>query len=224
MTQSIKSRLQVFDPKEEYLVVERRLPHWSQAGTIAFITWRTCDSMPKAVLKVWLAERDAWLQRHGIDPFAGDWRTQVTRLSPDLLSDFRLHIADRWNEHLDDCHGECVLGRSDLSAIVVESLQSSDGQRYDLTDFVVMPNHTHILAAFPNEQSMLKQCEGWKRYTGTKLNKALGRAGRFWQQDGFDHLVRSIDEFERLRSYIANNPARARLREGEYAHWSKTIS
>jgi len=79
------------------------------------------------------------------------------------------------------------------------------------TDFVVMPNHVHLLAAFPDEGSMLAQCESWKHYTATKINRFLGRSSRFWQQDGFDHLVRSVEQFEYLRAYIADNPRRAHL-------------
>jgi hypothetical protein len=56
MTTPLKSRVQVLDPKQEIAVIERRLPHWSQAGTIAFITWRTWDSIPKHVCEAWLAE------------------------------------------------------------------------------------------------------------------------------------------------------------------------
>jgi hypothetical protein len=223
MSQSIKSRLQVFDPREEYSVVERRLPHWSQSGTVAFITWRTWDSIPQSVLNAWLAQRDEWLRKHGIDPCVLDWRKRVAELAPDLVSAFRSHIADRWNEHLDGCHGECVLRRGELSGIVEKSLRSSDGDRYDSTDFVVMPNHVHLVVAFPDEDSMLQQCESWKRYTATEINRRLGRSGRFWQQDGFDHLVRSVEEFEHLRRYVAENPGQSRLQAGEYVHESKTL-
>ena len=44
-------RIRVFDPKDDVLVVERRLPHWSQAGTICFITFRSFDSLPKPVIE-----------------------------------------------------------------------------------------------------------------------------------------------------------------------------
>jgi REP element-mobilizing transposase RayT len=215
------ARVQVFDPKQDYGVVVRRLPHWSQAGALCFITWRTWDSIPQSVLAGWLAERDRWLARQGVDPTQIDWRIQIDRLEPSLQQDFHRHIADRWNAHLDACHGKCVLRRPVLAEIVAQSLKHFDGDRYELTDFVIMPNHVHLVAAFPNEDAMLHHCESWKRYTATKLNRQLGRSGRFWQQDGFDHLLRSVEEFDYLRQYIANNPSRAGLRPGEYIHESK---
>ena len=39
-----------YDPQAEYTVVHRRLPHWCQASTLCFITWRTWDSMPEPVI------------------------------------------------------------------------------------------------------------------------------------------------------------------------------
>jgi type I restriction enzyme R subunit len=85
-----------------------------------------------------------------------------------------------------------------------------------------MPNHVHLLCAFPDASAILAQCESWKHFTATKINRALGRRGRFWQQDGFDHLVRSPEEFSHLRYYIADNPRLARLQAGDFVRWSKT--
>ena len=67
---------------------------------------------------------------------------------------------------------------------------------------------------------MLKQCESWKRFTSTQINRLLRRTGRFWQADAFDHLVRSEAQFDYLRSYIAENPRRANLKPNEYFHYS----
>jgi type I restriction enzyme R subunit len=93
-----------------------------------------------------------------------------------------------------------------------------------MTDFVVMPNHVHLLAAFANEDGMLTQCEGWKHYQAVQINRVLGTSGRFWQQDGFDHLVRSIEQFEALRRYIAGNPKKSRLQERQFRQYSKILS
>jgi putative transposase len=219
----VRQRIQVFDAKQEVLVVHRRLPHWAQAGTICYITFRTEDSLPKPVMERWLRERNAFLRRHGIDPFTPAWRQRLEALDPKLKDAFERILSERWHENLDACHGACVLRRPELGKIVAESLHKFDGDRYDLTDFVVMPNHAHILAAFPDEDSMLAQCESWKHYTAGKINKAIGERGRFWQQDGFDHLVRSSEQLDYLRRYIADNPKKARLRPGEFIHYSKPL-
>ncbi len=223
MNEPLRTQIQTFQSQQDFAVVQRRLPHWSQAGTVSFITWRTWDSIPEQVLKLWLARRDQWLSEHGIDPTRDDWRAKLKLLDAPFLQEFQRQLGDRWNEHLDAGHGACVLKRPDLAQIVVDALLHFDGDRYELTDFIVMPNHIHLLAAFPEDTAMLGQCESWKRFTATKLNRALGRQGRFWQQDGFDHLVRSPEQFDYLRRYISANPTRARLKPSEYAHFSKPL-
>jgi putative transposase len=215
--------IQAFDPSAEFAIHQRKLPHWSQAGAVTFITFRTWDSIPKAVFELWLAERDAWLERQGIDPMIESWSLQLNLLSQSLIDEFHKLLADRWNEHLDDCHGEWVLRRPELAKTVADSLHHFDGDRYELTDFVVMPNHVHVLVAFPDDTSLLKNCTSWKHYSATQINRRLKTKGRFWQQDGFDHLVRSPEQFEALRRYIADNPNRARLAPGEYLHFSKSL-
>ncbi len=213
---------QCYDPREQYAVVWRKLPHWSQAGTVCFITWRTWDSMPAAVVRDWQAQRDTWLRQNGVDPAVPGWKAVVQNWPMQRIREFRKFLSDRWSEHLDALHGECVLRRPDCSRLVADSLRHFDEDRYSLCDYVVMPNHVHVLAAFADEEAMLAQCESWKRYTARRINEALGRNGRFWAQDAFDHLVRSPDEFERLRRYIAENPQSARLKAGEYLHYSKS--
>ena len=214
------SELHFFDPKAEFSVIERHSPHWVQAGVVCFLTYRTEDSMPAAVVQRWVDERNTLLKQHGIDP-AGDWKVDLQRLPPNVSQQLRWTFTERFDECLDESHGACVLKRPELAKIVAENLRHLDEQQYWLTDFVVMPNHVHALAAFPSESDMLPRIEAWKRYQARQINAAMKQTGRFWQVDDFDHLVRSPEQFEHYRRYIANNPGRANLREGEFVHYSK---
>jgi len=211
-----------FDPFQSKTVVERRLPHWSQAGAVTFITWRAMDSMPQRVLEQWQAERDQWLNKHGIATTA-ERKVELTSLPSGLRTEFYRFYSNRWHDHLDAGHGACVLRQPAISEIVNKSLRHFDNDRYLLTDFIVMPNHVHLLAAFPTEEAMLAQCESWKHYTATQINRHLGTRGRFWQQEGFDHLVRSEEQFAYLRKYIADNPKRAGLKLTEFVAYSRPL-
>jgi type I restriction enzyme R subunit len=109
-----------------------------------------------------------------------------------------------------------LLKRPELAQIVADSLLHFDGQRYRMGDFVVMPNHVHLLAAFSTAEAMKEQCDSWLHYTAFRVNQSTGESGKFWQQEPFDHLVRSLEQYEHLRQYIADNPHKAFLKPGEY--------
>ena len=108
---------------------------------------------------------------------------------------------------------------TDLANIVGDGLRFFDGERYDLERFVVMPNHVHLLVQMRKGTALRKQCESWLRYTARKINERLGATGEFWQSEPFDHVVRSEKQFHYLKKYIAENPLKAKLKEGEYLLW-----
>lgn len=213
--------LHFFDPHDSFTVLERRLPHWSQAGVVTFLTFRTRDSIPRDVLNRFHADRRNWLRMHRINPERIGWRDSIAKLNIAAQVDFYRKFSTRWNEELDRSSGACVLAQPELSKIVADSLLHFDNDRYAMTDFVVMPNHVHLLAAFPDDQSMLSQCESWKHFTATQINRQLSVKGKFWQQDGFDHLVRSVEQFEHLGRYIRDNPSIAGCGPGETRHYSR---
>jgi putative transposase len=51
-----------------------------------------------------------------------------------------------------------------------------------------------------------------KGFTAHEANRLLGQRGKhFWQDESYDHLVRSDREFDRIRNYIEQNPVKAGL-------------
>jgi type I restriction enzyme R subunit len=204
-----------FDPKGELLIHEHCRPHWSQAGAVVFITFRAHDSIPREVIDRWDREKQEWLRLRGRDSGA-HWSAIIPTLPEKDRADFQ-KTFDRCREaFLDSCHGRCLLGRPELSKIVADSLLHFDGQRYRMGDFVVMPNHVHLLAVFPTADAMKGQCDSWLHYMAFRINQAVGERGKFWQQEPFDHLVPSPGQYEYLRQYIVNNPRKAGLTPGEY--------
>lgn len=210
-----------FDQTQEIYVHYRRLPHWEQAGVMCFITWRTIDSIPAATIRRWRVERAAWLRRHEINPLAENWRELLRLLPRADRREYHEHFTSAWMQKLDECFGACVLKRPELSKIVAESLLQFDGQKYVVSEFVIMPNHVHVLAQFEAERQLKRQCRAWKHYTAFEINQHLTATGRFWQVESFDHLVRSPEQFEYLRNYIVRNPVVAGLRDAEYRLYRK---
>ena len=208
----------LFDASAKLVVKERLRPHWSQAGAIVFVTFRTKDSIPKIVMEQWDREKNDWLFQKGLLSSGEYWANVLPNLSPTVKSEFKKEFHRQKELFLDDCHGMCVLRRPELARIVADSLMYFDGERYRMGDFVVMPNHVHLLAAFSDSDRMNKQFASWLHYSACQINRRLGQKGRFWQQEPFDHLVRSADQYEYLRRYIEENPKKANLKVGEYLH------
>lgn len=217
-----KNELRYFDPKQDYSVAWKTLPHWAQAGTLCFITWRTADSLPQAAQERITAERRETLLQAGLNPH-GDWKSQLAALSPRVRGQIQWKLFRVWDVQLDKGAGECHLANPAVSLIVADSLRHFDGDRYLLTDFIVMPNHVHVLVAFRDEDLLLTQCTFWKRYTSRQINALLGLQGDFWQPEQFDHLVRSPEQFAHYRRYIAENPQKANLPSTAYRHYSKPL-
>jgi REP element-mobilizing transposase RayT len=55
-----------------------------------------------------------------------------------------------------------------------------------------------------------------KGRTGRMANRILGRTGMpFWQEESFDHWVRSPEELQELIDYVERNPVKAGLVEAK---------
>ena len=211
---------ELFDPRQELVIRRGHLPHWYQPGVTYFVTFRTDDSVPQGVLRSWHERRALWLRDHGIDPTAATWRERLAQ-SPDDERQFHALFTREFMNYLDRGYGACPLRRPDAAQCVASALSHFDGDRYTLGDFVVMPNHVHLIVCLHGATEVEAQCKSWKTFSAGRLNRLLGRRGRFWQEESFDHLVRSPEQFEHFRRYIADNPLKANLKPGEFLHQAK---
>ena len=143
-----------------------------------------------------------------------NWKDKLAELPKVLRKNFHQTFSQQYMEHLDKGLGACVLKQPNLARIVADSLLYFDGDRYHIGDFVVMPNHVHLLVCLLGNTDLLKQCRSWKQFSAVKINKVLGQTGRFWQEESFDHLVRSPEQFCAIQEYIRKNPSH--LSKDEY--------
>jgi putative transposase len=207
---------ELFDPNAELAIYEHCRPHWSQAGSVVFITFRTQDSIPREVIERWDLQRQEWIRQRGY--LGHHWTTLVETLAEKERAEFQKTFNRCREEFLDGCHGRCLLRQPELAKIVADSLLHFDRQRYRMGDFIVMPNHVHLLAVFRSAEALKEQCDSWLHYTAFRINQRTGEKGKFWQQEPFDHLVRSPEQYDYLRHYIADNPHKAGLKAGEYLY------
>lgn len=187
-------------PRENIRINERNLPHWSQKGVTYFVTFRFADSIPHGKLRELKRERESFLQQYPL-PQNSDLSVRFH----DLFSD----KIDRW---LDNGIGKCWLKHSRFSEIVANALNRFDLDRYERGEWVVMPNHVHLIVTPRQGFELAKILHSWKSYTANSINTELNRSGKLWQDESFNQILRSEQHQWKVEEYIRNNPAKAGIR------------
>jgi REP element-mobilizing transposase RayT len=181
------------------------LPHVKREGAEYFVTFRLSDSLPKEVLLRFESERAERLRIFHDARRLGRATTDTEEI---INRDF-LRKAERY---LDSGSGACHLRRPEIAELVSGALKFFHEQRYLLREWVVMPNHVHVLF-WPTPNHVVGDIvKSWKQFTSKRAKPLLGLPeGRFWQPEPFDHWVRDDDERARIARYIRNNPVTARI-------------
>jgi REP element-mobilizing transposase RayT len=114
----------------------------------------------------------------------------------------------------------CKGNRTPLSSpardAILQHCLHDKGKRYDLHAAVVMPDHVHLLF------SPLRDEKGWpyslpiilKQLKGTSarsVNQLESSSGPVWQEESFDHVLRSQESFDEKLEYLRQNPVRRGL-------------
>jgi REP-associated tyrosine transposase len=98
-----------------------------------------------------------------------------------------------------------------------------------LRELVVMPNHLHAIVGLTRTTQPLKAgaasgaptresrgpsypalgdvIRAFKSISAIQINGILGRRGKaVWQRNYYEHIIHNIEEYQRIRKYILENP------------------
>ncbi|MDB5388917.1 MAG: putative protein-transrane prediction, partial [Planctomycetaceae bacterium] len=191
--------------------------HWYKPGAIYFLTYRLAGSLPAEVLELLKEQKEAFL---GQSPTSGvsqqEHRDKAHKV---WFRDYDLA--------LDRGDGPHWLTDRRIAAIVRGNLYHHHGTKYYLLAYCIMSNHVHVVLQ-PTAEFEKRYFDGigdredglsplseimhsLKSYTAHKANEILGKDGRFWQHESYDHWIRSEEELERIVNYIMANPFTAGL-------------
>ncbi len=106
--------------------------------------------------------------------------------------------------------GSCILQKPELATIVQLALTHFDDVRYRLAAWCIMPNHVHVVVT-PTLSPLRDILHSWKSFTAKAINGCNHRSGTVWQEESFDHAIRTLPGFTRFVSYTENNPVAAGL-------------
>ena len=183
-----------YNPLEATPKNRRHLPHWDQPEKFFFVTFRLADSIPQNVLEQLREVRETWLTQH---PTPWDEKTEA---------EYYEKFYAFFEKFLDNAHGSCILKEERICRIVHGTLRHFDGIRYDLSCFVIMPNHVHILLKVNKNYKLPDILFSWKSFSAHAINKLRKTSGPVWQSESWDRIIRSRAHFERVFRYILDNP------------------
>jgi REP element-mobilizing transposase RayT len=101
--------------------------------------------------------------------------------------------------------------------LVLSSCCRDHRVKYELYVAVVMPDHVHlILTPLVNQQrdeiySLIAIMRTIKSASAHLINRQLRRNGAVWQEESFDHVLRSSDGLDAKVNYVLQNPVRKGL-------------
>jgi len=132
------------------------------------------------------------------------------RQLPHLQCDFRQHFVTFCTDH------RWTLPER-VRSIVLDCCLHDNAEKFDLRVAVVMPDHVHLIFTplVDHEAmeiySLANIMDAIKGASAHKINQALGRKGRVWQPESFDHVLRSSESLDVKIQYLLENPVRKGL-------------
>ena len=99
---------------------------------------------------------------------------------------------------------------------VIKHCLHDNGVKIELYCAVVMPDHVHLVYQpltdnEGNHYSLSEVVGSLKGASAHSVNRLLGRKGPLWQDESFDHVLRSSESLEGKVDYVLHNPVRKGL-------------
>jgi putative transposase len=108
--------------------------------------------------------------------------------------------------------GKRLLQSERNANLLIDVLRSLVAEhKFQLHDFVIMPDHVHFLLTVEDEMTVEKAMQLVKGRFSHRLSHELDYKGEVWQRGFAEVQVLGNESFEAHRAYIANNPVKAGL-------------
>lgn len=105
----------------------------------------------------------------------------------------------------------------DNAELFIDVLRSLVAEKkFRLNDFVIMPDHVHLLITVDEGMTIEKAMQLIKGRFSRRFSHELGHKGEVWQRGFSEVQVIGDESMRKHREYIAANPVKANLvRDGE---------
>ena len=100
----------------------------------------------------------------------------------------------------------------ETAEILIETLLNyRDRKAYALHEFIVMPDHLHLLLTPSSTTSLEKSMQFIKGGSSHQIHKARKQKMEIWQVGFHDWTIRDSDDWQTKAEYIRTNSVRAKL-------------
>ncbi len=113
-----------------------------------------------------------------------------------------------------------------MANLLIDVLRSyMRARRFKVHDFVVMPNHVHVLLSLGPQMSIEKAAQLMKGNFSYRAKKEFGLKWEIWQKGFSEVQILSEESFRQHQDYIDENPVRAGLARSadEYPYCSRYL-
>ena len=108
-------------------------------------------------------------------------------------------------------HRNLFQRRETAELMVATILRYRDAGEFQVHEYVVMPNHIHLLVTPAADCSIARAMQLIKGGFSHALRESGSRVTAVWQQRYQEHRVRDLNEFANFARYIRENPVRKGL-------------
>jgi len=91
---------------------------------------------------------------------------------------------------------------------IEENIRYFYGQRYELSGYVVMNDHVHVIVRPVEEWKGERLVYTWKNFTAKHLVSKFGRKAPVWLDEYYDHIIRNEADLVEKLGYTLTNPQR----------------
>jgi putative transposase len=110
--------------------------------------------------------------------------------------------------------GRRLLQSERNAMLLIDVLRSNvAAHKFDLHEFVIMPDHLHLLMTLPTKMTIEKAMQLIKGGFSYRLKKEFGYQGEVWQGGFSEVRIMGAASFMQHREYIIQNPVKAGLVE-----------
>jgi REP-associated tyrosine transposase len=105
---------------------------------------------------------------------------------------------------------KAILAREEVAKILAyEWCSARERHGWAIGRYVIMPDHVHFFCSPEPDAKPLPIFIGfWKEWTSKAIKRLFQLTSPVWQEEFFDHVLRSSESYSEKWNYVRNNPVR----------------